>query len=328
MTTASGAAMPARSAAASDSGARPAAHAPLLPPAPSPWHRSWPSPARSGVAVRGSSSPTSRPRKITRRVSDRPISSSRSAEIEQHGQPAARASRSGPRWRPGHRRRRRGWDGRRSAASGSPISSRPMISFCWLPPDRARGQHVDAGRSHVVLAHDPLGVRAGAARGRSSGPRDVGRWVWWPSISVLPERGVQQQALAVPVLGDVADPGLAPAPGRPGGDVLARRARRSRRRERMPDDGVDQLGLAVALDAGDAERPRPRGSSKVTSSSDGAAVARVDGEALDRQHDLVGDGGLAGLRAWAARCRPSARPAGGRSTSAGLDGGDRSCRAG
>ena len=41
---------------------------------------------------------------------------------------------------------------------------------------------------------------------------------------VLPERGVEQQAVPVPVLGDVADAGLAPLARVPAGDVLRRRA--------------------------------------------------------------------------------------------------------
>ena len=38
-----------------------------------------------------------------------------------------------------------------------------MTSFCWLPPDSAAGGDVDAGRAHVELLDDALGV---AARGR------------------------------------------------------------------------------------------------------------------------------------------------------------------
>ena len=55
--------------------------------------RSCRSRARPGVTVAGSSVATIRPRSITSSVSDRPISSSRSAEIEQHRQPGGRAPR-------------------------------------------------------------------------------------------------------------------------------------------------------------------------------------------------------------------------------------------
>ena len=80
-----------------------------------------------------------RPRRITWIVSERPISSSRSAEIEQHRQPEPPGTLDVvPDRRPGHRRRRPGWGARRSAGCGSLLISRPTMSFCWLPPESAR----------------------------------------------------------------------------------------------------------------------------------------------------------------------------------------------
>ena len=49
---------------------------------------------------------------------------------------------------------------------GSPLISRPTMSFCWLPPDSAPGEHVDAGRAHVVLAR--RSARCPCARRRVS----------------------------------------------------------------------------------------------------------------------------------------------------------------
>ena len=75
--------------------------------------------------------------------------------------------------------------------------------------------------------------------------------------AVLPERRLEQHALAVPVLGDEAR-------GRPRGGPACSSAVMSvgaaSHAARVPDgerpqahDGVDELGLAVALDAGDAD---------------------------------------------------------------------------
>ena len=103
---------------------------------------------------------------------------------------------------------------------------------------------------------DPLGVGAGAA---AVDPRPAGvaaRSVWWPRIAVLPQRRVEQQALPVAVLGDVADAALAPLRVDQRGDVAAAERDRAGWPARSAHDRLDQLGLAVALDAGDAERPR------------------------------------------------------------------------
>ena len=79
------------------------------------------------------------------------------------------------------------------------------MSFCWLPPDSGAGEDVDARGAHVVLLDDPLGVGAGA------GPVDPRTRVTFGALGlvaedpVLPQRRVEQQAVPVPVLGDVAD---------------------------------------------------------------------------------------------------------------------------
>ena len=72
------------------------------------------------------------------------------------------------------------------------------------------GGGVDAGRADVVLLDDALGV---AARAAAVDPAalDARRPGLVAEDAVLPQRGVQQQPVAVPVLGDVADAGLAAA---------------------------------------------------------------------------------------------------------------------
>lgn len=110
------------------------------------------------------------------------------------------------------------------------------------------GGHVDAGRAHVVLGDDPLGVAAGRAR-VEEGTLGVGGLGDVAEDAVLPERGVQEQAVAVAVLGDVADAALAALPGRGARDVLAVQAQGAPGRLAHAHDGLDQFGLAVALDS-------------------------------------------------------------------------------
>ena len=140
---------------------------------------------------------------------------------QQHGQ-ARRRGRcaAAPRSRPGRRRRRRGSGARRSARCGSPLISRPTISFCWLPPDSDAAGDVDAGRADVVLARRCAGCRRARPGGRSRSPCTLGGSVWWPRMRFSHSGASQQQPLPVPVLGDVADAGLAAAPGGPVGDVV------------------------------------------------------------------------------------------------------------
>ena len=97
---------------------------------------------------------------------------------------------------------------------GSPLISRPTISFCWLPPDSARACVSMPGVRTSYSLDDPLGVLAGAAA-VDEDALGAGRPGLEAEDAVLPERRVEQQAVAVPVLGDVADAGLAPLAGVP-----------------------------------------------------------------------------------------------------------------
>ena len=96
---------------------------------------------------------------------------------------------------------------------GSPLISRPTISFCWLPPDSAAPATSMPGVRTSYSLDDPLGVARGRRRGRCSRPRGVGLLGLVAEDAVLPQRGLEQQPVPVPVLGDVADAGLAAARG-------------------------------------------------------------------------------------------------------------------
>ncbi len=66
------------------------------------------------------------------------------------------------------------------------------------------GEDVDPGRAHVVVADDALGVGAGALAVDPPAP-DVDLLGHVAEDPVLPEGCLQEQAVAVPVFGDVAD---------------------------------------------------------------------------------------------------------------------------
>src|SRR5690606_35652492 len=111
--------------------------------------------------------------------------------------------------------------------------------------------------------------------------------------AVLPERRLQQQAVAVAVLGDVADAGLAAAQRGPGGDVVAVEAEAA---ARLADahDGLDELGLAVALDARDADDLALADLERDLVQQAPPALGFY-GQAGHLEHDGVGHRGLAGL---------------------------------
>jgi hypothetical protein len=70
---------------------------------------------------------------------------------------------------------------------------------------------------------------------------------------VLPDGRVEQQAVAVPVLGDVPDACLAPVAGVLPAEVLCGEHHLSGRGRTHAHDRFDQLRLAVALHTGDAQ---------------------------------------------------------------------------
>ena len=138
-------------------------------------------PSSSGVTVAGSTLATSAPRRITQSVSDRPISSSRSAEMRRTARPLWRASRSwshtaacAPTSTP-----RVGWAA--ISKDGSATISRPTISFCWLPPDNANAETSTPG-VRTSKSWTTSRVRSVAPRRSTQKPCSYGSHVWWPSI--------------------------------------------------------------------------------------------------------------------------------------------------
>jgi hypothetical protein len=160
-----------------------------------------------------------------------------------------------------------------------------------LATRQCSGEGVDARRPHVVLLDDALGVGPCAAA-VDPGPAGAGGAGLVAEDAVLPQRGVEEQTVALAVLGDVGDAGLADLAGVPLGDVGVAEPEAGRRVAHA-HAGLDQLGLTVALDAGDAEHlalvdvegdvleQRPASSTRVTPSS---------------ESDDVGDGGLGARR--------------------------------
>ena len=122
------------------------------------------------------------------------------------------------------------------SSTGSPLISRPTMSFCWLPPDSARAWVSMPGVRTSYSLDDALGVLAGAGAvdRRPVGARRRPGLV--AEDPVLPQRRVEQQPVPVPVLGDVADAGLAAARGCPSAvmSLAAERDPRRTSRLRMP----------------------------------------------------------------------------------------------
>ena len=181
-------------------------------------------PRSCGVTSAGSNVPTRRPRRMTSMGSDRPISSSRSAEISSTARPSRRArlmcsqmAACAPTSTP---RVGMGRDQEDRVAAHLASDDELLLVAAGQRP----GGHVDARRADVVLLDDALGVLAGTG---PVDPRALGarRPRLVAEDAVLPERRVEQQAVPVAVLGDVADAGLAQLAGVPA--VTSRSPRRT-----------------------------------------------------------------------------------------------------
>ena len=133
---------------------------------------------------------------------------------------------------------------------GSVSSSRARMSFCWLPPES-----VDTVTSTLsVRMSNVLTNRAASSliflmNRTPSAPGELGV-VLAPEHRVLPQRHVEDEALLVPVLGDVAHPGVADVEHRAPRDRRPLELDRAGCRRAQPDQGLRQLALPVALDAG------------------------------------------------------------------------------
>ena len=137
---------------------------------------------------------------------------------------------------------------------GSRSISRATTTFCWLPPESAPAVRLRAAAADVELLDQPPRPLDQPLREEPPEAR-VGRLAVVVERDVLGDREVEHEAAPLAVLRDVAEAGV---------EVLAR-ARRcvtsspaERRRARssaLPQAGdrVDELGLAVAVDAGDPD---------------------------------------------------------------------------
>ena len=208
---------------------------------------------------------------------------------------------------------------------GPASSSRPTISFCWLPPDRApasvSGPGARTSYSRMIRAgvvpREPAPQEAAAEQGvLTTGGRARGS----------PTGAREQQRLAVPVLGHERDAVRAAPLGGPALMSSPSSVTEPAVGVDQAEEHLDQLDLAVALDAGDADHL-----AAVQLEADvvehRGPLGPDGGDAVDAELDVVGDGGLAGLGRRAARCRPSARRAAGPSPPWGRPC-RRSCRAG
>ena len=159
-----------------------------------------------------------------------------------------------PRSRPARRRRPRGSGCEAISRTGSSLISRPTISFCWLPPDSEAAVTSMPGVRTSKVVDDPPGVGLGrrpveqeaAGRRRAgSGGRGSGSPRAMPSrISPCRCRSSGMKPTPASRRRGGGQVGRCPSPA---SSIVPRGDR--------PDahDRVHQLGLAVALDAGDAE---------------------------------------------------------------------------
>ena len=112
-------------------------------------------------------------------------------------------------------------------------SSRAMMAFCWLPPDMLR-----------AMVTGPWPLRTSYCSMSFS--------AYWRTAPLSMKPGeVQHQTVLVPVLGDVAHVLAAVADGGMG-DVLAAQGDVAAAGFFQAGEAVDELGLAVAVDARDA----------------------------------------------------------------------------
>ena len=234
-------------------------------------------PSCSGVTVAGSSSATRPPHSMTISVSRQPdelleVGGDRAARPS----PSARAVRmcvpdgglgadvdtSGRVRGDEHLRVAGSSPGRRRASAGCRRTARrPATSRSGCATSNVRDDRV------AVSARAPAAVDR-AARATSVA-RSGGR------AAVLPQRGVEQQALAVAVLGDVADAGLTAAAGRPAGHVVAAEQDRVRSRRSHARGSPRPARPGRCPRRRRCRRPRRGGWRRSTSSTTGRAPARA-----------------------------------------------------
>ncbi len=208
-------------------------------------------PSSAGVTVFGSTSATISPRNITSSRSDRPISSSRSADTRIGSETCGTGVAQDV---PDHRLgadvdTASGMCGDQYLGLGGHLASDDQLLL--VATRQGERRHVDARGAHVELVDD--GVRSGLGTGDVE-PRTLGERP--PMVvaerGVLPQREPEDEAVLLTVLGDVADAGVAAFAGGEVGDVVAVEAHGTRRRQQT-DERAHQLALSVPLHAGDTD---------------------------------------------------------------------------
>ena len=127
-----------------------------------------------------------------------------------------------------------------------------MTHFCWLPPDSDVASVVGPAAAHVVLLDERPGAVAHAAE-QQQPRRDISGVLYSRSARFSARVKFRNEAAALAVLGDVRDAGRtiprAPAPVRsPPSTTIAPRSTRP-----QAGDRLDELALAVAVDAGQGD---------------------------------------------------------------------------
>src|SRR5690606_30603323 len=153
--------------------------------------------------------------------------------------------------------------------------------------------------AHVELLDDPLGVtpRRGPVEHAEQPARGHRLATLEAEDAVGPQRLGGEQPVAGAVLGHVPDARLAALERVRPRDVLAGQRDRAAAHPAHAHDRLDELGLAVALDARDPEH-LPGVHHEVHAVEHRATAALgLEGEPGDAQDLAVGDRGLPGLRA-------------------------------
>ena len=151
------------------------------------------------------------------------------------------------------------------------------------------GGHVDARRAHVVLADDALRVLLRRA-GREAPALARGGLSLVAEHAVLPQRRTEKQRVTVTVLGDVADAAVADLLRRPGRDVVVADDDVAAVGAAHAEDRLDEFGLAVALDTGDADDLAGADDEVDVRQQRRAAGAVGERQPVEAHDDAVGDG--------------------------------------
>ena len=137
------------------------------------------------------------------------------------------------------------------------MNSRATITFCWLPPERCRPRSSDARACARRNRCMPLGRRSLSISSllQRRSRREWARGSRCSSTMFSATGKLEHQPVALAVLGDVRDAQLddVAAGRRASRDVLADQDRPVPAIVPQAGERLDQLGLAVALHAGDAD---------------------------------------------------------------------------